>query len=438
MKEKTKLFTLIVGLLLVSTLASCNSKNECQTSNEDSQSEGSTSEQQSESSEDEYISGYVDGYSEGHEEGYSEGYEDGYSDGQDDGHEEGYSDGYEDGLEDAKTDYRTIHTADQLAYLNKEDYKTVQDGVDGQSEKSRPLPLEFSMQESPLFETSDIVSSKLRISEDSNFANYVEVDGDDCHFEVYNLKINTKYYYYYFGEDTHGVTYYSDVKTVFVKNEAPRLLKIEGVTNARDDGGWKIKGEDKYTKQGLIYRMGQLHQSTTTYITEEGIKEFKALGIKTEIDLRLTTQNSVYESAVDGVTYYNYPMNENVNTFFTDSNNRESIKNVLTLMANKNNYPLMFHCTIGTDRTGFISFLINALAGVEAEYLYRDYLMSNFANIGGSRDYQAIDNYIKTLKGSYDGITDLSDGAKNYMLDIGLTENEINNIKDIMLGNINI
>ena len=84
---------------------------------------------------------------------------------------------------------------------------------------------------------------------------------------------------------------------------------------------------------------------------------------------------------------------------------------------------------------GFISFLINALAGVEEEFLYRDYLMSNYANIGGTRDDAAITNYIYTLKGDYEGATDLSLGAKNYMLDLGLNETQINTIKDILLGN---
>ena len=125
-------------------------------------------------------------------------------------------------------------------------------------------------------------------------------------------------------------------------------------------------------------------------------------------------------------------------SFFTNENNRQAIKDVLKLFANKNNYPLMFHCSIGTDRTGFISFIINALAGVEEEYLYRDYLMSNYAAINQVRDDAAINKYIYALKGDYKGGTDLSLGAKNYMLDLGLTESEIGTIKDILLGNINI
>jgi protein tyrosine/serine phosphatase len=103
-------------------------------------------------------------------------------------------------------------------------------------------------------------------------------------------------------------------------------------------------------------------------------------------------------------------------------------------MAVSTNYPLMFHCNIGTDRTGFISFIVNALLGVEEELLYRDYMMSNYADIGNTRDIASISTYISQLRNNYEGSSDLSVGAKNYMLSIGVSEANINSIKNIMLG----
>ena len=58
--------------------------------------------------------------------------------------------------------------------------------------------------------------------------------------------------------------------------------------------------------------------------------------------------------------------------------------------------------------------------------------------IGGARDHAAITNYLNVLKADYEGVNDLSNGAKNYMLDLGLTKGEINNIKGILLGDITI
>ena len=246
MKKQTELLTLLLSAFLTITITGCNNKNN-QSSETSSSSAGTTSsEQQSDTGDDEYISGYVEGYSDGYHDGQSSGYEDGYNDGKsegyEDGHDKGYEEGYEDGKEDQDIldhDYRSIHTDAQLEYLNSENYKAVPEGVNGLSELSKPKALEFAIPESPLFDFSEVTSSKLRISEDNKVTNYIEVNGDNCTFQVENLKVNTKYYYYYYAETTHG-TFYSDIKEVFIKNEAPRLLNIDGVTNSRDDGGWKI------------------------------------------------------------------------------------------------------------------------------------------------------------------------------------------------------
>ena len=78
------------------------------------------------------------------------------------------------------------------------------------------------------------------------------------------------------------------VKEFVIDTLAPRSLDIEGLTNARDLGGYKtINGN--YTKQGLIYRTSRLNENETTdnLITEQGILEMKNnLKIKSELDLR--------------------------------------------------------------------------------------------------------------------------------------------------------
>ena len=430
MKNKSLFFKLFVGLSVSSFLIGCSNKNN--NSPEDKKDEPTPTDTTN------YDDGFVDGYLQGFNEGKTNGLEEGYNNGKTDGYNEGYAQGKEDGKDEQEGVERiekSIHTALQLQYLNNNDYSILPVSVTGTSENSKPLPLELEVQESPLFSLSDITSSKLRISETNDFANYVEVDGDaNNHFQIYNVKINTKYYYYYSAVTASG-TFISDVKQVFVKNEAPRLLDIDGVTNARDDGGWKIKGQDKYTKQGLMYRMGRLNTASSTSITASGIAAFKALGIKTEIDLRNSSDNPPTASVVEGVAYYNYALNHSSNNiYFTDTASKQSVKQVLELMADSTKYPLMFHCNIGTDRTGFISFIVNALLGVEEELLYRDYMMSNYANIGGTRDIASISTYITQLKNNYEGSSDLSLGAKNYMLSIGVSEANINNIKTIMLG----
>ena len=431
MKKNHKLLKTIAILFFATTLVACsNGKCDC---NSCSSQDTSTTSQHSQSGggyDDGYVDGYVDGYTDGKTSGYDEGYQEGKT--------EGYSEGYADGAADHPEhgDYWSIHTDLQLEYLKSANYKEVPTGVNGSRELSKPVPLTIAIPESPLYNLSEVTNATLRISEDESVSTYKEVSAVDNVFQIKNVKINTSYYYYYFFNTPHG-TFYSEVKEVKIKNEAPRMLDIGGVTNARDVGGWKLKGKSEYTQQGLMFRMARLHQNTTVNITAEGIASFKELGIKTEIDLRGAIDgNTVFESPVDGVTYYNCPVDYE-QPFFENEGNREAFKSAFELMGNVNNYPLMFHCTIGTDRTGFVAFMLNALAGVQEEYLYQDYLMSNYGNIGGSRDYAAITYYINTLRTTYQAAGDLSVGAANYMASIGVSENAINTIKGIMLGDIN-
>ena len=49
------------------------------------------------------------------------------------------------------------------------------------------------------------------------------------------------------------------------------------------------------------------------------------------------------------------------------------LKDAFAIFGNKDNYPIVMHCSIGTDRTGMLAFLINSLLGVSEEDLYKDY-----------------------------------------------------------------
>ena len=44
------------------------------------------------------------------------------------------------------------------------------------------------------------------------------------------------------------------------------------------------------------------------------------------------------------------------------------------------NYPVAYHCAVGADRTGSVSYLILGLLGVPENDLMRDYLWTNFSN----------------------------------------------------------
>ena len=111
-------------------------------------------------------------------------------------------------------------------------------------------------------------------------------------------------------------------------------------------------------------------------------------------------------------------------------NNRDGIVEVFRILGDENNYPLCFHCSIGTDRTGGIAFFINALLGVSKDNLYYDYLFSNFGNIGSMRRDTLMDSYIYEME-KYPG-SSLSEQTRNFLISIGVDENDINTLIRMM------
>lgn len=187
-------------------------------------------------------------------------------------------------------------------------------------------------------------------------------------------------------------------------------------------------------------------------ITADGIKAFKKLGIKTEIDLREKGQNGypgttdeVTYSMVDGVNYIAIPMDGGADVEIS----KEQIKAFFTVLADRNNYPMYYHCNIGTDRTGMVTYLLNALLGVSDHDLYIDYMFSNFGVIAKPskqvsnptrKELFDLTTYNKSKKKGgaayrvnfYDGDT-LAKQAENCLLDCGVTAEQIAAIKAIML-----
>lgn len=219
----------------------------------------------------------------------------------------------------------------------------------------------------------------------------------------------------------------------------PRVMKIGGLCNVRDLGGYKTES-GKTTVQGKIFRGGQLSQNTnwTVYdsvaLNAEGKKYMsEVLGIKTDFDLRNQTENKgLTESPIPNAKLEYY----NVGGYLSAFTDAAGYKRVFSALADENRYPMYIHCTGGADRTGTVSFLINALLGVDEKTLIQDYETTSFSIFEmrnkESATYQ-FTPFLNKLKADYEGDT-LSEKTENYLLSIGVTETEIYNIKAIMFG----
>lgn len=219
----------------------------------------------------------------------------------------------------------------------------------------------------------------------------------------------------------------------------PRVMKIGGLCNVRDLGGYKTES-GKTTVQGKIFRGGQLSQNANWSVYDNIVlnaagKKYmsEVLGVKTDFDLRSQAENKgLTESPIPNARLEYY----NVGGYLSAFTDAAGYKKVFSALADETRYPVYIHCTGGADRTGTVSFLINALLGVDEKTLIQDYEITSFSAFGmrnkESTTYQ-FTPFMNKLKSDYEGDT-LSKKVENYLLSIGVTETEIYNIKAIMFG----
>ena len=277
-------------------------------------------------------------------------------------------------------------------------------------------------------------------------------------FEFYNGELEKNYYWTVSSVDG---TLVSECSDLFIARQVtgPRNLKIDGVENIRDIGAWEINdgGEfKKLIKQGMIYRSGRFNEDKTEEVTvsikDSGLYEMNNhLQIKTEVDLRRTSTNEVgglTTSSVlgDDVNYVQLPMiyeGQNILTFTGksprggddyDYDNPLMIKRFFQLLSDRNNYPVVFHCSIGKDRTGCLAYLLEALMGFSDEMLMRDYMFTNFANAGLCKetDITAVNRYGATLAAYEYGDT-FQEKVFNYLkTEVGIPGETLNSVIDIL------
>ena len=333
---------------------------------------------------------------------------------------------------------KEIHTARQKEYLSYSgEYVSIPEDnyPDGTKHLSDPEPVNLAWN----FTSNQVVSRyDVKVGQKADLSDGYVIKGTaEASLDVYNSYLGDNYFQI-IANFADGTKEESAIQKYTVDDVYPRNLKIDGMTNCRDMGGGRELVDGGRIKQGLIYRTSST--SSWAYgrgdvpdtITNDG-KEvlFNQLGCVTEVNVN----NS--GSSVQGIKNY-------VEAYmWYDSGkhhlyrNAEPIKEVFHALSNIENYPLFYHCRIGTDRTGLCAILISGLLGVPENLIYQDYLFSNFGNIqekryiGDKAGRDNILNYINDLK-AFPG-EKFHNKVYNYLLSIGIPASELNNIIDILV-----
>jgi len=265
-------------------------------------------------------------------------------------------------------------------------------------------------------------------SENADLSNAVQVplDGSQTHLQIDNLKTGTQYYY---QVTVQGKNFTGSFKTA----ASTRFVQVEGLNNARDIGGYTTQ-DGKTIKQGMIIRGTELDGlvELTYRLSKENLSYMEdTFGFVYDMDLRETTLFSGKYTSYLGKhvrhSFYDAPSYGEI----FDASSQESLYRIFSDLAKEENYPMYMHCTHGADRTGTIVFLLQAVLNMSEEEMVREHQRTGFfiSSFASSDMYDII---ISGLEGK-EGNT-LQEKVVRFLIDdIGITEEQIDSIRNILL-----
>ena len=281
-----------------------------------------------------------------------------------------------------------IHTANQKKYLNLniQYYNiTASDlsscNASGNSNQSTPNKVTVSWEyTAPAGKT--VSKFQLLYGQRSDLGDAYTVEGTTANsVSFYNPYLGDNYFKVV-ANFSDGTKEASPIKVFKVDTQAPRNLSAGNMPNVRDMGGRTTYAGGKI-KQGLIYRgAGNKFDNRSSINTECTNVLTKQLKIKTEINVANSDTNNVNLSGGKLVNAY---MAYGATPYSNLARNSVRVRQVMDVLADRSNYPVFYHCRIGTDRTGITGMMIGGLLGIPFNEVFQDYCFSNFAPIDGQR-----------------------------------------------------
>jgi hypothetical protein len=303
-------------------------------------------------------------------------------------------------------------------------------------DSSIPLPTTFSWS---VHGNATPLQFDLFVSEDTVFdsLDFFRKDIPDTFFLLWNLKIDTRYYWKVSAHDDQNSKWDSPIGFFTTNPSWPRMLQLDGTTNVRDIGGRKTP-EGFLIRQGLFYRSAEIGRHFP--VTEKGMQQLKELRISSDFDLRRMDEDP--QPLLSPPVRYIHPLKD-------DSSNgvyqyKEGListadvyAKVFKALADPRNYPLILHCYAGLDRTGTVAAIVEALLGCSEQQIGDDYQWSALSQFSrkdtSGEEWKGTISYLKSFDGK--DSTSVQAGAWNYLLKQGVTIDDIVSIRKILINN---
>ena len=281
----------------------------------------------------------------------------------------------------------------------------------------RPEPVKLSWKFDDNYTFSD---TKVLVARSEDMSDAVEYPTDINTIDIYNLMTGTTYYWCVKTKTDKG-EFSTDVRS-FKTLETPRLIWLSGTANVRDIGGWKDKDGNAMI-QGLAFRGKPLSE-----LDSVGVEQAKALGIRTQFDLRSAEDHS--KEQVNGVGKLG-PDVKLVNVAarsYYDFISATITAREIRVFADWSNYPIYFHCAAGADRTGSLAYVLEGLCGVEDISLIMDYELTVYRD----RTYNGFPEFVQATR-KMKGDTMQEKLYNHFHKRLGLTHMELSNIYNIFM-----
>ncbi len=211
--------------------------------------------------------------------------------------------------------------------------------------------------------------------------------------------------------------------------------------NARDLGGWTTT-DGKTVKYRKIYRGGRMEKWT---LSKLGGKEVLQEGIKAQLDLR-GHSDVLSAPAVQGLKFCAPVIEQGGPTMLIDDAAKTKQCFDFILNCVKEDKPVYYHCSLGRDRTGTLTILLLGVLGVAEGDISKEFELTYFAPRGWSIAYsednlifandrtkwacEPTASYLRSLAGDEGSI---GQGAQNYLLSIGVSQEDIDCFRTLML-----
>ena len=230
---------------------------------------------------------------------------------------------------------------------------------------------------------------------------------------------------------------------VYAWKNAPRSI-LESTRNTRDLGMYRIQGTASYTLSDRIYRSDRCDT-----LGERDKELLLSRDIRTIIDLRSRKEAELKPCAFseDNDFYFHHcPVEEGmmppaklaeVPASYMEIAHSTGMKDAFKTIANAPG-GVLFHCHAGKDRSGVVSAVLLALAGVSDDDIAFDYSISRdvnkerleaFINSHPEIDREAVLANEKSMYEFLEMLRARHGIAERYLSDIGLTQSEIGMLK---------